>query len=691
MKMLKDVRNGLYHLLVETNVYIKYHHKKYVSDIKCKGKYNPVLSLLYLAKLTLFIRVLRLRKYRGYTGKPYYSGSESEISKKGTPQSYADKLLKYDVVSFDVFDTLVLRPFQEPTDLFYIVGQKLEYMDFADIRAQAEQKIRSKMQKKKKSGEISIHEIYGYLEKYCGIDAKSGISAEYETETDLIYPNPFMKQVYDIVKNSGKKIIAVTDMYLTGEMIKNILNKCGYTDISEIFVSNEHQCGKYNGKLFKKVKEKIGKNFTYVHIGDNWQSDFESPKKYKIDSVYYENVNSKGGYYRPYDMSAVAGSAYRGIVNAHFYSGANKYTMAYEYGFMCGGIFVLGYCGFIHEYAKTNRIDKILFLARDGEVLKKVYDNMYPGNNSEYVYWSRNAAAKLGCRKYKHDYFRRFIYHKVNKETSVKKIFKAMETEILLPKLEKELNISGETALNSKNADKIVKFLASHFDEVYKIYEDENKAAKKYYKKVTGENKRICTVDIGWAGSGGVILAHLVRDIWNIDCEMFTILAGTNTAHNYEPNMSEGFLQSGQMTSYMYSQRHNRDLYRFHNPEAMHNVFFEILLSSKSASLKGFKTTGNNNGYDFVFAEENHDNDDITDEIHRGIYDFIEIYNERFEKYGYMKNISGSDAYAPFRYLTADNNKYFKKLFGGVYFEIGVGDEKKTKIFKNSRKSRKIR
>jgi hypothetical protein len=166
---------------------------------------------------------------------------------------------------------------------------------------------------------------------------------------------------------------------------------------------------------------------------------------------------------------------------------------------------------------------------------------------------------------------------------------------------------------------------------------------------------------------------------------MTTLLAGTNTAHNHEPNMSEGFLQSGQMASYMYSQSHNRNLYHFHDPGAMHNVFFEMLLASKSPSLKGFKNSESGAGFEFVFAEPNRENDAAIDEIQAGICDFVEIYNDRFEKYPYMRRISGSDAYAPFMHLTADKNKYFQKLFGNLSFDIGVSDEKTTRIFKTQK------
>lgn len=52
--------------------------------------------------------------------------SESEAYLKSNPNlsvvAYVDKLKEYDVVSFDVFDTLIFRPFSVPTDLFSLVG-----------------------------------------------------------------------------------------------------------------------------------------------------------------------------------------------------------------------------------------------------------------------------------------------------------------------------------------------------------------------------------------------------------------------------------------------------------------------------------------------------------------------------------------------------------------------------------------
>ena len=48
----------------------------------------------------------------------------------------------YDVVSFDIFDTLLKRNVEEPTDIFKYVEKKYNRLGFFDERIEAENKAR---------------------------------------------------------------------------------------------------------------------------------------------------------------------------------------------------------------------------------------------------------------------------------------------------------------------------------------------------------------------------------------------------------------------------------------------------------------------------------------------------------------------------------------------------------------------
>ena len=426
------------------------------------------------------------------------------------------------------------------------------------------------------------------------------------------------------------------------------------------------------------VKSQFPEQIKMIHIGDNTISDIKMAQKNEIDTCYYPNVNEKARKYRPFDMSSIIGSAYRGIVNNYLYSGIHTYDMEYEYGFIYGGLFAMGYCSFIQEYCKKNNIDKVLFLSRDGEILKKVYDKMFPKENTEYVYWSRAAAAKLMAGYNKYDYYRRFLYHKVNQGKTLKEILHAMELEKLLLELPK--HFEGKTLLTDSNMEKIKLFLDENWDKVLLQYAEQQEAAENYYKEILNGCSKAVAVDIGWAGSGALSLNYLVEKVWKIPCQVVGIIAGTNTIHNAEPDASEPFLQSGKLVAYLYSQSHNRDLMKKHDPNKDYNVFWELLLSSPTPQFKGFykgKLEKDNTQYlkklDISLAFGKYDaNQEGIKEIQKGILDFVQEYCEHFKDFPYMFHISGRDAYAPMLVATSHNEKYLKTIEKKFNFDIGV-------------------
>ena len=72
---------------------------------------------------------------------------------------------KIKVVSFDVFDTLILRPFFRPEDLFIIMGNDFRKLmpdsknDFIVIRMASEKTARENSE----NGEVTLDEIYGEM------------------------------------------------------------------------------------------------------------------------------------------------------------------------------------------------------------------------------------------------------------------------------------------------------------------------------------------------------------------------------------------------------------------------------------------------------------------------------------------------------------------------------------------------
>ena len=634
-----------------------------------------VTSWFYLLLLNFAYYVLYCRWIGKRRGVKVYEEKrlpvhtpESRLFDGLSPEKFADELMWYDVISFDIFDTLVFRPFSEPTDLFYIVGQQINYMDFKRIRMEAEQEVRQRKYQKEGTYEVCLSEVWDVVEEMTGIDKAAGMGLEIDTELALCYANPFFTEVFSRLVAAGKHIVITSDMYLPSDILGAILQKCGYGSYEKLYVSNEWNKSKADGSLYdivkKELQDKYGDNIDIVHVGDNDHSDVMNAEEKGIEVLPYKNVNTNSLLYRSYDMSPIIGGAYRGIVNNHLYCGDRKYNFNQEFGYVYGGIFALGYCSFIHSYSRTHGIDKILFLSRDGEILKKVYDQLYPDDETAYVYISRLAAAKWAASYMKYDYMHKLIYHKVGLGKSLAELLTEMELEMLisfLAKYDGKRRLKPDMKLTSENVKEFVGFINICWDYIIKIYGPQTEAAGRWYRQVVGDAKNALAIDIGWAGSGALALKLLFENRWHIDCRLTAIVAGTNTIHNAEPDMSETMLLDGSMVSYMYSSGLNRDIWKRHNPAKGYNLYFELLTSSPAPSFKGFYPT-KEGGVRAKFLPQE-DNPAGIEDIQQGMLEFVEDYKKHFGDYNYMFNIKGRDAYAPMILAAGKNEVYLRHIY----------------------------
>lgn len=619
--------------------------ERYLKKREKKGRFARVGAWIYLLALNFAYYVLRRRDLarpdflEPDRKKNLPAGSESGESLLPPPEELAAKLAEYDVVTFDVFDTLLLRTVDSPKSVFYFAGADLDYPDFRHIRAETERKARRKKYPERGWGEVTFDEIWDLMEEETGIPAEAGKKAEWEEEMKNCRANPYFLPVVRGLLEKGKKVLFLSDMYFDSRQIRLLLEHAGYPPL-EGFSSCEEGKSKSDGGLFTLVKEACGPDCSYIHIGDNPTSDQTMARRNGFSVFPYTNVNQAGNPHRCEDLSAITGSVYRGLVNARLHCGLEACSKTYEFGFVYGGLFVYGYCRFIHDYVQKNGIERTLFLARDGDVLMKAYLRMYPEEKDRcsYVLWSRIAGTRMTADYFKYDYFRRFLYHKLNQNYSLAQIFGSMELSDLLPGF---LAQSGgryteKSVLDQEAADEVRHYLSGRWEDVLSHYEEESEAGRDYYSQILRDCRSAAAVDIGWAGSGALSLHHMVNRVWGLDCRITGIVAGTNSAFTQHSDSSEPFLQEGEMVSYLFSQAQNRDVWKKHNPGKDHNVIMELLLASDLPSFRKFSKDGP------VFSEKTGEID--AEEVQRGVLDFVDLVLSAF---GTELNVSGRDAMAP--------------------------------------------
>lgn len=682
------MRLTIYNLLVNRHAGIAYRYHKYHDGTAGVQKIASWVYLLCLnfAYYFLLCRFLgRKPEMEIYESRRLNcKGSESAAYLEKNPELsvavFVDRLKEYDVISFDMFDTLIFRPFAHPADVFFLIGGALGCLDFKNLRIQAEEKTRAEQKKKCGHYEVSLADIWRTLERETGISAHDGMREEERIERQLCYANPFMLEVWKRLLQMGKKLLVVSDMYLPQDCILSILENAGYEGAEKLYLSHVYGKSKAEGSLYEEVL-RDWPQASLIHVGDNFHSDRDMAKKHGLAALPYAGIYKNMMLYRPMDMSALIGSAYRAVVSSRLYNGLCAYSMEYEYGYLYGGLFVAGYCAFIHEYYERQELDKLLFLSRDGDILLQAYKRLYPEDRAVYVYWSRKAAAKLTANVDRHDYFRRFLYHKVNQGYTVAQILHTMELYDLLMKAENRQAFTPEEELTDKNVILLQKWIGENWEQVLSVYAPQLSAAKKYLKDVLAGCEAAAAVDIGWAGSGALTLSCLTEKVFRIPCRMTGIIAGTNSIHSAEPDASEIFLQNGKLSAYLYSQSHNRDLLKKHDPNKDYNVFWELLLSSPTPQFTGFyegrkeAPAGAESArylkdldITLVFGKKDRNLDGIR-EIQKGILDFVDDYHCRFREFPFMFRISGRDAYAPMLLAAGHRERYLKAILKKFDFE----------------------
>lgn len=309
---------------------------------------------------------------------PYWQKSVDELK----------NLLKgYDVISFDIFDTLLIRKVLLPYHVFDRVAQKisLEFhknIPFRTIRQAAEQKAKLR-------GIPTLNEIYDELavQNSWTQDFKNTImNWEWQEELDCLLPRKVMRQVFEYAKSCGKIVIITSDMYLNQKQLTQILNRNGYSGWENLFVSCEYNKSKENGDLYDVVKT-FYPDKKILHIGDNDKVDGENARLYGIDSytIYspYQALQASNLNNLADKVDNQQAAAELGIFLANSFSdpyilckGKGSLTVPAEYdlGYNFFGPLILCFVQYLKQISVSYKNPFLLLSGRDGYAIKNVLD-----------------------------------------------------------------------------------------------------------------------------------------------------------------------------------------------------------------------------------------------------------------------------------------------------------------------------
>lgn len=336
------------------------------------------------------------------------------------------QIMSHDIVSFDIYDTLILRPFWNPEDLFYVLQniitkelESIDYVDFRTTRIDAEHLARISAI----NGEASLDDFYQELKSLTMYDDKTLEwikEKELELEYAVSYQRKAGKELYDFAQWAKKSVVFTSDMYLPKSFILSVLEKNGYSCCDQFLLSVEAKQSKSNMGLYQMLIGKF-KGKTILHIGDNYLTDYQNAIKSGIDSYHFPKAkdvlvsassvsrffnslysNNVGLYNAQYAFNTETGlrMLWAVVANKLFDNPYVDYDIdsmfngnVYWMGASVGG---LNEWAVINELIKVdNQYDAIVLAARDGFLLKEAIGRYIDSDKIKYCRISRKSLYPL--------------------------------------------------------------------------------------------------------------------------------------------------------------------------------------------------------------------------------------------------------------------------------------------------------
>lgn len=576
---------------------------------------------------------------------------------------------KIEYYSFDMFDTLITRLLDKPTDLFSIMEKEYNIANFKKNRINAERKAR----KSSKHEEITIDEIYNELKIIdSSINTFEVKKIEKELEIKLCIINKNFIDTYSNLEEENKKIIIISDMYLDSDTIKKILSKNGIS-FDKLYLSSEIKKTKHTGSLYDYVLNDLNiKSNQIIHYGDNKNSDFINPKKRGIKSVLVNNnwnnnlsfYNSKVKDYRYLTMEK--------FINSNIKNKFSDLRLNYFYkaGYEILGPLLYGFCKWLNENLNKNHIKKVFFLARDGKIMKKSFDILYPEVNTCYMFASRRALTVPTLCLYKElkdPSYLKNIYFISGRLKMVDLIKMLGLDDNNIDHILKKYNYNLTDNINSKVISNDSEF-KSFYNEIYPLILENSKneydEMVKYLKEINFcENVGI--VDIGWNGNMQYALEKATK-VSNINAKIKGFYIGI-TCNSKKQEVQD-------MSGYLYQKDYNEKIEVY---KKWYNAIFEFFFSSTDGSFKCYTDDG------FEFYEYEYKNTkerEYLEKIQEGAIDFVHDFSK--SELSDIININPSIAILNFNKLgncpSDEDLNYFKEI---TFYE----NEKHNPLIKNSR------
>ena len=538
-----------------------------------------------------------------------------------------------EIVSFDIFDTLLMRAVAEPYHVNEIIRFKVEDLlgksfDFPTFRISAEVEARQV-----KGGDVTLDDIYKSFSKLSKLDeatCKKIRELEVSTEVELALPREEVVAWFNELRSQYRKNIwLLSDMYMQTPDLERLLKKCGVTGYDKLLISCETGMRKDTAAVWEHfIKEGLNAPYKLIHLGDNETSDIQLSGDRKFSTYHLinardlfsltpfgkmlaERLDRKKSLYAGILLGVVLAKKFQSpfALNAEMSERPGKIVLKNfrDFGYWFFGIPILTFILWLIQKTREDGIKRILFLARDGYFLQPLYKLVTQLLNvetlpSDYFYASRRAVTVASVENISHvdDIV------KLNFEGTLKQLFKV--------RFGLELGDDTKISLPHESFALVKKFIDRHAEEILSHVATEQKNYKKYIATLGGNFDNVGLVDMGYSGT---IQYHLQRIIGKNFTGYYFATNAKNLFGAEAPERMRGCFAE------------NEDYGTTKSAVYKYQLLFESLLTAPDAQLQYFDSAGKP-----IFGEPEAGQIHFKDisEINEGVQDFcrdvLEIFSD---------------------------------------------------------------
>jgi FMN phosphatase YigB (HAD superfamily) len=419
--------------------------------------------------------------------------------------SIEDAIEASDLISFDVFDTLLRRPFLHPTHLFDCIAPEIGDDDFGHKRRFAETSARRKY---KGQIDVTLNQIYEFLDHAPDL--------EVERERDCLAPREDVCALLRLARDKGKKTIAISDMYLPKSVLGEILGKHSLV-VDDLIVSSTDGVVKFDGSAFRLAAQRHDVPLSRIlHFGDNAQADFATPTQLGMRAVLVGNWTPGGTscgltdalLERLADSKAPTSSSVGAAIrDLRFQHGHTNFW--HDLGRYHVGPLIYGFAHWLNEVVERKGIENLIFVARDGWLPFRVFDALNQGCRSSYAYLSRAVLVQAALEKLPEAAIRQLVSGVPAPLSDYVGRIGALREDLLPLALD---SFGGDPMIsNERDRRKLSEFFGRHRDLLAARGREAAGVLRAYLEELGAFDRpeRVGFVDVGWSGTGAAILAEL--------------------------------------------------------------------------------------------------------------------------------------------------------------------------------------